>query len=98
MFVRPFDIHGHAIYLLDIRDEPGEFDQLGVREGLVVAPVLFPLLCTSFWVSHIESSLLPITASFTSSRTLSTVKVSGVTRPATTVSPRPQLALKTASS
>ena len=51
-----------------------------------------------FGASHIESSLLPITASFTSSRTLSTVKVSGVTRPATTVSPRPQLALKTASS
>src|SRR5262249_56383910 len=49
MFVRPFDTHGHAIYVLDIRDEPGEFDQLGVREGLVVAPVLFPLLCTSFW-------------------------------------------------
>ena len=49
MFVRPFDIHGHAIYLLDIHDEPGERDQLRVRERLLVASVSFPLLCTSFW-------------------------------------------------
>jgi hypothetical protein len=39
----------HAIYLLDIRDEPGELDQLRLQERLFVAPVLFPLLCTSFW-------------------------------------------------